>query len=170
MWLLGGPAGWGEFCPFEDYDDAASVRVVQRIGELLEDRQRLGEREPSDRGSCTVTIAAIINPISSLALFSTQVIGEADRVLPALTVATPLILWAGRRFPVASWKGAPQFEDKDAGWSFKPRGRLMYDFATVSSPASSRSRICPSSRAHRSNSRASFGHSFTRASVSPSSF
>ncbi|GAA4852627.1 o-succinylbenzoate synthase [Saccharopolyspora rosea] len=23
--LLGGPAGWGEFCPFEDYDDAASV-------------------------------------------------------------------------------------------------------------------------------------------------
>jgi phosphate-selective porin OprO/OprP len=33
-----------------------------------------------------------------------------------------------------SWKGAPQFEDKDGGWSFKPRGRLMYDFATVSSP------------------------------------
>ena len=34
-----------------------------------------------------------------------------------------------------SWKGAPQLEDKEAGWSFKPRGRLMYDFATVSSPA-----------------------------------
>lgn len=33
-----------------------------------------------------------------------------------------------------SWKGAPQLEDKGAGWSFKPRGRLMYDFATVSSP------------------------------------
>jgi phosphate-selective porin OprO/OprP len=33
-----------------------------------------------------------------------------------------------------SWKGAPQLEDKDKGWSFKPRGRLMYDFATVSSP------------------------------------
>lgn len=33
-----------------------------------------------------------------------------------------------------SWKGAPQLEDKKAGWSFKPRGRLMYDFATVSSP------------------------------------
>jgi len=33
-----------------------------------------------------------------------------------------------------SWKGAPLYEDKDAGWSFKPRGRLMYDFATVSSP------------------------------------
>jgi phosphate-selective porin OprO/OprP len=35
---------------------------------------------------------------------------------------------------VPSWKGAPQFLDKEAGWSFKPRGRLMYDFATVSSP------------------------------------
>jgi phosphate-selective porin OprO/OprP len=33
-----------------------------------------------------------------------------------------------------SWKGAPQLEDKSAGWSFKPRGRLMYDFATVGSP------------------------------------
>ena len=35
---------------------------------------------------------------------------------------------------VPSWKGAPQFLDKDAGWSFKPRGRLMYDFATVDGP------------------------------------
>ena len=35
---------------------------------------------------------------------------------------------------VPSWKGAPQLEDKEAGWSFKPRGRLMYDFATVSTP------------------------------------
>ena len=33
-----------------------------------------------------------------------------------------------------SWKGAPQLENKDKGWSFKPRGRLMYDFATVGSP------------------------------------
>ena len=33
-----------------------------------------------------------------------------------------------------SWKGAPQVEDKEAGWSFKPRGRLMYDAGTVSSP------------------------------------
>ncbi|QNM83917.1 hypothetical protein H8M03_00045 [Sphingomonas sabuli] len=33
-----------------------------------------------------------------------------------------------------AWKGAPQFVDKDSGWSFKPRGRLMYDFGYVSSP------------------------------------
>ena len=33
-----------------------------------------------------------------------------------------------------SWKGAPLLENKKDGWSFKPRGRLMYDFATVSSP------------------------------------
>ena len=30
-----------------------------------------------------------------------------------------------------SWKGAPQFEDKEAGWSFKPRGRLQYDVGYV---------------------------------------
>ena len=35
---------------------------------------------------------------------------------------------------VPSWKGMPQFEDKEAGWSFKPRGRIMYDAGYVSSP------------------------------------
>ncbi|MDQ4088058.1 MAG: porin [Pseudomonadota bacterium] len=33
-----------------------------------------------------------------------------------------------------SWKGAPQVADKESGFSFKPRGRLMYDFATVNGP------------------------------------
>jgi phosphate-selective porin OprO/OprP len=33
-----------------------------------------------------------------------------------------------------SWKGAPLFEDKDAGWSFKPRGRIQYDAGYVSNP------------------------------------
>ena len=33
-----------------------------------------------------------------------------------------------------SWKGAPQFEDKDAGWSFKPRGRLQFDVGFVGNP------------------------------------
>jgi phosphate-selective porin OprO/OprP len=35
-----------------------------------------------------------------------------------------------------SWKGAPQFEDKDAGWSFKPRGRIQWDAGIVSNPSS----------------------------------
>lgn len=33
-----------------------------------------------------------------------------------------------------SWKGAPLFEDKESGWSFKPRGRLQYDVGYVESP------------------------------------
>lgn len=32
------------------------------------------------------------------------------------------------------WKGAPQLLDNDAGWSFKPRGRLLYDAGYVSTP------------------------------------
>ncbi len=35
---------------------------------------------------------------------------------------------------VPSWKGAPQIEDKDTGWSFKPRGRLQYDAAYIENP------------------------------------
>ena len=32
------------------------------------------------------------------------------------------------------WKGTPQLEDKEAGWSFKVRGRVQYDVGTVSNP------------------------------------
>ena len=33
-----------------------------------------------------------------------------------------------------SWKGAPLWEDKEEGWSFKPRGRIQYDAGWVSTP------------------------------------
>jgi phosphate-selective porin OprO and OprP len=33
-----------------------------------------------------------------------------------------------------SWKGMPQFEDKESGWSFKPRGRIQYDVGYVGNP------------------------------------
>ncbi len=33
-----------------------------------------------------------------------------------------------------SWKGGPLYEDKEAGWSFKPRGRLQYDVGHVGNP------------------------------------
>ncbi|MEO6582515.1 MAG: porin [Sphingomicrobium sp.] len=33
-----------------------------------------------------------------------------------------------------TWKGAPLYEDKDEGWSFKPRGRIQYDAGYVSNP------------------------------------
>jgi phosphate-selective porin OprO/OprP len=32
------------------------------------------------------------------------------------------------------WKGTPQLEDKEAGWSFKVRGRVQYDVGYVSNP------------------------------------
>lgn len=33
-----------------------------------------------------------------------------------------------------SWKGSPQLEDKEAGWSFKPKGLLQYDAGFVGFP------------------------------------
>jgi phosphate-selective porin OprO/OprP len=33
-----------------------------------------------------------------------------------------------------SWKGAPQYDDKDAGFSFKPRGALQFDAGYVGFP------------------------------------
>jgi len=37
--------------------------------------------------------------------------------------------------PEVKWKGAPELKDDD-GWSFKPRGRIQYDFGTVDAPNS----------------------------------
>ncbi|MEP6340667.1 porin, partial [Parasphingorhabdus sp.] len=36
---------------------------------------------------------------------------------------------------VINWKGAPEIKSED-GWSFKPRGRALFDFANLSAPDS----------------------------------
>ncbi len=40
------------------------------------------------------------------------------------------------------WKGTPQLEDKEAGWSFKVRGRIQYDVGYVSNPDDEPNGIC----------------------------
>jgi phosphate-selective porin OprO/OprP len=47
---------------------------------------------------------------------------QINELKKSMTVANP------------TWKGAPQWVDKDAGWSFKLRGRFMYDTAYISNP------------------------------------
>jgi phosphate-selective porin OprO/OprP len=47
---------------------------------------------------------------------------QIDALKKTMTVAAP------------SWKGAPQWADKEAGWSFKVRGRFMYDVGYISNP------------------------------------
>lgn len=62
-----------------------------------------------------------------------QQLQEAVTALKAQQVqAPPQAAPAGHS---VNWKGAPQLVDEDGGWSFKPRGRLMYDFATVEGPS-----------------------------------
>ena len=48
-------------------------------------------------------------------------------------VATPPA--PGAKANEVAWKGAPQIENED-GWSFKPRGRLMYDAGFTDAPES----------------------------------
>lgn len=43
-------------------------------------------------------------------------------------------LQAAQAKAAPSWKGTPQLEDKEAGWSFKVRGRIQYDVGYVSNP------------------------------------
>ena len=48
--------------------------------------------------------------------------GALDNVKSAMVKATP------------SWKGGTLFEDKDAGWAFKPKGTLQFDAGYVGFP------------------------------------
>lgn len=62
---------------------------------------------------------------SKTALLEAQIAGlqaQLDALKAQVTKATP------------SWKGAPVFEDKGEGWSFKPRGRILIDSAYTGKP------------------------------------
>lgn len=48
-----------------------------------------------------------------------------------------------------SWKGAPQFDDKDAGFSFKPKGFIQYDVGSISNPGLNTNNLGFNSRARR---------------------
>jgi phosphate-selective porin OprO and OprP len=56
---------------------------------------------------------------------------QLDEIKKQLPKATP------------SWKGAPQWEDKAKGLSFKPRGRIHYDVGYVDSPVANNTLISP---------------------------
>jgi phosphate-selective porin OprO and OprP len=70
------------------------------------------ETNPSEADSKAALLEAQIQALQ----------GQIDQLKALVNKATP------------SWKGAPQFADADAGWTFKVRGRLMVDAGYISKP------------------------------------
>lgn len=60
-------------------------------------------------------------------------VAELERQLDALRKEVEALKASSTKV-TPSWSGAPRFENKDAGWSFKPRGRIMLDAGVVSNP------------------------------------
>ena len=94
---------------------------------LPEAKQEPTEPDPSDAAAdaAIAQAAPVDDAQAKIELLEAQVEAlqaSIEQIKSSMVKATP------------SWKGAPQLEDKEGGWSFKPRGRLQYDFATVSSP------------------------------------
>ncbi len=71
--------------------------------------------EEANRSATEASTAVLEAQISALQ-------AQLDTLKSQIAKATP------------SWKGAPQFEDKAEGWSFKLRGRLMVDAAYAGDP------------------------------------
>lgn len=74
------------------------------------------------------------------AIGSAETLDEAQAKIELLTAQVEALqeameeIKAGIVKATPSWKGAPVWEDKDDGWSFKPRGRLQYDAGWISNP------------------------------------
>src|SRR6476469_4152051 len=76
--------------------------------------------DPSDAAADAIVAnsAAVDDAQAKIELLQAQVEAlqaSIEQVKASMVKATP------------SWKGAPQWEDKDAGFSFKPKGLIQYD-------------------------------------------
>ena len=85
------------------------------------------EPDPSDAAADAAIAAArpVDDAQAKIELLSQQVDAlqaQLELMKVSMVKATP------------TWKGAPLFEDKDSGWSFKPRGRIQYDAGFTSNP------------------------------------
>ena len=94
---------------------------------LPEAQQVPAEPDQSDEAAdAAIAQAALVDDAQAkIELMQAQIEAlqeSIDAMKTQMTKATP------------SWKGMPQWEDKDDGWSFKPRGRIQWDAGYVSNP------------------------------------
>jgi phosphate-selective porin OprO/OprP len=87
------------------------------------------ESQSGASGAAAVATTARAQPVDELQSKIERLQAQIDALQAALESVR-----AAQVKTTPSWKGAPQFEDKGAGWSFKPRGRLMYDAGVVDRP------------------------------------
>ena len=101
--------------------------LAQELPTTQQDQQAEPQPDPSDAtaDAAIAQAGAVDDAQAKIELLQAQVEALQEslaQVQASLVKVTP------------SWKGAPQLEDKDAGWSFKPRGRIQYDVGYVTNP------------------------------------
>ena len=106
---------------------AVSFPAPALAQELPTAQQEPSEPDPSDAtaDAAIAQAAPVDDAQAKIELLEAQVeaLQEAlEGIKAQMTAVTP------------SWKGAPQYEDKEAGWSFKPRGRIQWDAGYVGNP------------------------------------
>ena len=94
---------------------------------LPEAQQEPGEPDQSDAAAdaAIAQAAPVDDARAKIELMQAQIEAlqeSIEQMKTQMTKATP------------SWKGMPQWEDKDDGWSFKPRGRIQWDAGYVGNP------------------------------------
>jgi phosphate-selective porin OprO and OprP len=83
-----------------------------------------------DVAALQAEIAALKQQISALSAKVDSAAAAAEK-----TAATTAAAEKKNPAPVTSWKGAPEVSSPSTGFSFKPRGRIQIDTASVSVPA-----------------------------------
>ncbi len=101
----------------------AGTAMMLSTAALAQDAEPQPDPSDATADAAIAEAAAIDDAQARIELLTAQVEALQEslaQVQASIVKATP------------TWKGAPQYEDKEAGWSFKPRGRIQYDVGYVS--------------------------------------
>ena len=109
---------------------AQNADVSAQLAAMQSQLERLSQRVDTLEGQLDTANARAVAAEQQAAAANTK----ADAAKTALAAA-PAPSVAAKPATEIAWDGAPRLTTKD-GFSFKPRGRLHYDFGTISSPGS----------------------------------
>jgi phosphate-selective porin OprO and OprP len=116
-----------------------TIAIITAIAPLWVSQAALAEspRQSADPTAATLealqrqidALQAQIDTLKAAAGSQAASIQATDTAGPGTAAATAPVIAAS-----PTWRGAPQFADKDSGFSFKLRGRLNYDIGWVENP------------------------------------
>ncbi|MGV3478948.1 MAG: porin [Sphingobium sp.] len=114
-----------------------SLVLLSVTAALLGDVPAMAQSDPAtaDFQALRAELDALRNKVDQLERQLAESRAAAAIPVPVIATAPPAAAPAAPPATAIAWKGAPQFEDKASGFSFKPKGFLQFDSGRVYNPS-----------------------------------